>query len=170
ITRRNAATVIRTATQHVANSARMNLWEENSDVVQKYQWLSTLDQSTSSVCKSLDKKTFEFGKGPVPPIHPNCRSTILAVLGSEFDFLDEGATRSSEEGYVDADLNYYDWLKTQPKEFQEIALGESRAKLFRNGGLTPERFAALNLSRNFEPLTLKEMKSIEPEAFEKAGL
>ena len=38
------------------------------------------------------------------------------------------------------------------------------------GGLTVERFAELQLDRNFAPLTLVQMKSLEPLAFEIAGL
>lgn len=173
VSRRHAGTVIHTATQHVANAARMDVWERNSDIVKKYQWLSTLDRRTTQQCKSLDGQTFEPGKGPMPPIHPNCRSTTVAVLGSEFDFLDAGATRASSgpnPGYVSADLNYYDWLKKQPATFQKTALGPTRAKLFQEGGLTPDRFAELNLGRDFEPLTLAEMRKIEPDAFERAGL
>jgi len=173
ISKRQAGAVINTATQHVANSARMKTWEENGDLVVKYQWVSTLDRRTTQQCKSLDGRTFEPGKGPVPPIHINCRSTTVAVLGPEFDFLDEDATRASSgpnPGYVDADQTYYDWLKNQPANFQDVALGPVRAKLFRDGGLSAERFAELNLGRNFEPLTLAEMRAIEPEAFKRAGL
>jgi SPP1 gp7 family putative phage head morphogenesis protein len=173
VSRQHAGTVINTATQHVANAARMDVWERNGDIVEKYQWLSTLDRRTTQQCKSLDGRTFEAGKGPMPPIHPNCRSTTVAVLGKEFDFLDEGATRASSgpnPGYVDANDNYYDWLKNQPATFQETALGATRAKLFRDGGLTPDRFAELNLGRDFEALTLSEMRKIEPEAFKRAGL
>lgn len=173
VSRQHAGTVINTATQHVANAARMDVWERNNDVVKQYQWLSTLDRRTTSQCKSLDGRIFDAGKGPMPPIHPNCRSTTVAVLDKEFDFLNEGATRASSgpnPGQVDASLDYYDWLKQQPKTFQEIALGKSRAKLFRDGGLTPDRFAELNLGRNFEALTLAEMRLIEPNAFKRAGL
>lgn len=173
VSRQHAGTVIHTATQHVANAARMEVWERNGDIVQKYQWVSTLDRRTTQQCKSLDGRTFEPGKGPMPPIHPNCRSTTVAVLGPEWDFLDEGATRASSgptPGYVPAEDNYYDWLKNQPKTFQDTAIGPVRGKLFREGGLTPDRFAELNLGRDFEALTLAEMRQIEPEAFRRAGL
>lgn len=173
VSRRTAGTVINTATQHVANAARQKVWEDNGDLVKKYQWVATLDRRTTQQCKSLDGRQFEAGKGPMPPIHPNCRSTTIAVLGSEWDWLDEGGTRASSgpnPGYVPADETYYDWLGKQPEAFQTVALGPSRAKLFRDGGLTPERFAELNLGRDFEPLTLPEMRAIEPDAFKRAGL
>jgi SPP1 gp7 family putative phage head morphogenesis protein len=171
--RRAASTVIHTATQHVANAARQSVWEANGDIVEKYQWVSTLDRRTTQQCKSLDGRQFEPGKGPMPPIHPNCRSTTIAVLGKEWDWLDEGGTRASSgpnPGYVPAGESYYDWLKKQPEGFQKVALGPTRAKLFADGGLTPDRFAELNLGRDFEPLTLSEMRLIEPEAFKRAGL
>jgi SPP1 gp7 family putative phage head morphogenesis protein len=173
ISRQHAGTVINTATQHVANAARMKVWEDNGDIVKRYQWVSTLDRRTTQQCKSLDGRTFEAGKGPMPPIHPNCRSTTVAVLGSEWDFLDAGATRASSgpnPGYVPADESYYEWLGKQPTGFQNVALGPTRGQLFRDGGLTAERFAELNLGRDFEPLTLAEMRAIEPEAFKRAGL
>jgi SPP1 gp7 family putative phage head morphogenesis protein len=168
--RREAETVVRTATQSVANTSRQLTWEENDDVVVGYIWISTLDGHTTTQCRSLDKKRFKLGKGPVPPIHYNCRSTTIADLGPQFDFLDKGATRSAEGGYVSGDLTYYDWLKTQDKEFVVDALGAKRAQLFTSGGLTTDEFAKLNLGKDFKPLTLEEMKQKDAAAFERAGL
>ena len=167
---RNADAVVRTSIQHVASTARMETWASNADVVEKYRWVSTLDGHTTPICRSLDGRVFELGKGPRPPIHIRCRSTTVAVVSDKFDFLDKGATRSSKDGYVNADLTYYEWLKQQPASFQDDVLGPARGKLLRDGGLSAERFATLNLNRNFEPLTLAEMKKKEPKAFERAGI
>lgn len=171
-TRRNADAVARTAIQHVATSAREALWEENSDVVVGIVWLSTLDGATTQVCRSLDQQEFKMSEGPRPPIHIRCRSTIKAKLDPELglDFLQEGGTRSSKDGYVDAKLSYYEWLKTQPASFQVEALGKTRAKLFQDGGMTADEFAKLNLGRNFQPLTLEEMRNKAPSIFERAEL
>lgn len=171
-TRRNAESVARTGIQHVANSSRMALWEANDDLVVGYIFVATLDGDTTQQCRSLDKKEFKINAGPMPPLHIRCRSTTMAKLDPDLglDFLDKGATRSSENGYVDGKLSYYDWLKTQPAAFQNEALGPTRAKLFRDGGLSAEKFAELNLGRNFQPLTLEQMRKVAPSAFEKAGL
>ncbi|MFP3663054.1 hypothetical protein SB768_31970, partial [Burkholderia sp. SIMBA_043] len=59
---------------------------------------------------------------------------------------------------------------TQPAAFQDATLGPVRGKLFRDGGLTAERFAALQLDKNFKPLTLDQLKELEPLAFERARL
>lgn len=168
--RRNASTVVRTSVQHVASSARQEVWEANQDVVARYEFVATLDRVTSSICRSLDGQEFDFGKGPIPPLHPNCRSTTIPILNDKFSFLSKGRTRSSENGPVSANSEYYDWLKRQSKEDQDQVLGKKRAKLFRDGGLTIEKFRALQFDKNFAPLTLKEMKALEPEAFLKAGL
>ena len=169
--RRQAEAVARTAVQHVSAASRDATWERNKDVVVGYIWVSTLDSSTTAVCRSLDQRKFKLGEGPKPPIHINCRSTTIADLGPEFEFLDKGATRSSQNGYVSAYKNpYYAWLKNQPPTFQDAVIGPTRAKLLRDGGLTAKRFAELNLNRSFQPLTLEQMQKLEPEAFRKAGI
>jgi SPP1 gp7 family putative phage head morphogenesis protein len=169
-TRRHAEAIVRTAVQHVASTARKQTWDRNADLVTGYRWVSTLDGVTTTRCRSLDGQKFEVGEGPLPPIHIGCRSTTVAELDDGLDFLDKGATRSSVNGYVDADLTYYQWLKRQPAAFQDSAIGPTRGKLLRNGGINAERFAQLQLDRNFQPLTLAEMRQLEPQAFARAGL
>jgi SPP1 gp7 family putative phage head morphogenesis protein len=173
ISNRNAASVVQTAIQHVATTARMETLKANPDVVQGYRWVSTLDRKTSQQCKGLDGRVFKVGKGPLPPAHINCRSTTTAVTRLD-DFFSDGATRASigddGGGQVDASLTYYTWLATQPASFQDAALGPVRGKLFRNGGLSPEKFAKLQLNKSFKPLTLAELKELEPEMFKRAGV
>lgn len=168
VTKREASAMVRTALQHVNNAAQQMVYEDNDDIIEGYIWISTLDSRTSQTCKSLDGQVFKLGKGPVPPIHINCRSsTIPKVKG--VDLLSE-TTRASVDGQVPASQSYYEWLKTQPAEFQDDALGAARAKLFRNGGLSAEQFAQLNLDKNFQPLTLEEMRQKNPTAFKRAGI
>lgn len=168
--RRNAESIARTAIQHVASTGRMSTWEANSDLVQGYRYIATLDAKTTQICRSLDQKVFKLGEGPVPPMHIRCRSTTIAEMDPSLDFLDEGATRSSLDGPVAADMSYYEWLKGQDAEFVKEALGATRAKLFLEGGLSADEFARLNLSKNFHPLTLDEMRQLEPLAFKRAGI
>ena len=137
----------------------------NDDIIDGYRWLSTLDGRTSSQCRSLDGVLFKPGEGPRPPLHIRCRSQLLPELEGGLDIT---STRASKDGPVRADLNYYDWLKRQPKSFQEDVIGPVRATLLRDGGLSFEKFARLNLSRDFKPQTLAQMKLKEPDAFKKA--
>ena len=168
-TSRNAEAIVRTSVQHVSSVARFETWKANDDVVTGYRWVSTLDSRTSAQCRSLDGQVFKLGKGPKPPIHIRCRSTTVAELHERFKFLGKGRTRAIKGGgKVNANTTYYDWLKNQSAEFQDDVLGKARGQLFRNGGLSAERFAELNLGRNFKPLTLAEMRYKEPLAFKKA--
>lgn len=175
VNRRHARTVAHTALQHVAHVARAQTWKANEDVIKGYRWVSTLDSQTSNQCMALDGQIFEVGDGPMPPAHPNCRSTVVAVsktwreLGIDLDEIAPG-TRASEGGQVSATLSYFDWLKTQSAEFQIEALGETRAQLFRDGGLSVVEFAKLQLGRNFEPLTLAQMRERAPLVFKRAGV
>lgn len=145
-----------------------------------YRWVSILDDVTSQICRTLDGQVFAFGKGPIPPAHANCRSSIIAeVLGRWLKRTPDGrfAPRPSRTAKgaagpvtVRGGTTYYEWLKTQPAEFQNDALGLTRATLFRKGGLSAAAFAKLNLGRNFKPLTLDEMRRLKPNAFRRAGL
>ena len=169
---RNAEAIVRTAVQHVASVARFETWNKNPEVVKGYEWVSTLDSKTTTVCKGLDGQTFKMGKGPKPPAHIRCRSTTVAVLDPKYDFLKEGQTRASRgpDGKTRnvADQEYFEWLQKQPPEFQDDALGPVRGKLFRDGGLSAKQFKDLQLDKKFKPLTLEEMRKKEPNAFKKA--
>lgn len=155
-TKRNAQAVVHTATQHAASAARLKVWEKNTDIVRGYEWVSVLDTRTSSTCRSLDGQKFLLGEGPIPPIHTRCRSTIYALV--------------DDNGDPDTDLSYYDWLKGKNAKYQDRVLGPTRGKLLRDGGLTSEEFAQLNLNKSFKPTTLDEMRVENPEAFKAAGV
>jgi SPP1 gp7 family putative phage head morphogenesis protein len=169
-THRHAEAVVRTAMAHVGNEARMATYQANGDILKGWQFSATLDSRTSAQCRALDGRVFEMGKGPQPPVHVNCRSAAIPLLSDEFAFLTKGEKRSSLDGPVDAGVSYYQWLKRQPAAFQDATIGPARGRLLRNGGLSAERFAALQLDRAFRPLTLAEMRKLEPLAFERAGL
>lgn len=175
VSRRHARTVAHTSLQHMAHVARLETMQANSDILEGYRWVSTLDGSTSDICQSLDGQVFELGQGPMPPAHPNCRSTVVPVtkswraLGIDIDEA-QGGERASKDGPVDAKLTYFEWLKGQSEEFQDEALGPVRAALFRKGGLSAEEFARLQLGRNFQPLTVEEMRRKAPLVFQRAGI
>lgn len=171
---RSNKTLVRTAVQHASQQARTAVMKENDDLIKGYEWVSVLDSKTSDICAGLDGRKFKVGEGPLPPIHPNCRSTTTPVLNEAFDFLDQGATRASKgaEGgkQVSTNETYYSWLKKQPKAFQQDAIGVKKSALLRNGGLNADEFAKLSLNKNFEPLTLDEMYQKAPSVFEEAGV
>jgi len=174
--RRHMEAVVRTGLQHAANQARQETWNNNKDIIKGVLWLATLDTRTTITCQALDQKVFPVDSGPRPPAHVNCRSTTVAQLDDRFSVLSEGRTRvardpeTGEVYSVNAKTQYYDWLKAESPAVQDSIIGPSRGKLLREGGLSSKRFAELQLGKNFEPLTLKQMKALEPLAFDRAGV
>ena len=78
----NTMRLVRTEASRVMNEATLNNYKENG--IKKYEYMAYLDSKTSKQCKSLDGKVFniEDAKAGVnlPPMHPNCRSTIIPFL------------------------------------------------------------------------------------------
>lgn len=168
ISERNAKTIVRTAVAHVSNVAREATYDKNSDVIEGYSLVITLDGHTSAICRGWPPgKIYKPGDAfrPMPPFHPNCRTTTEPVVSSEFDFLDAGAKRAARGAdggmQVDASTSYYDFLKLQPAAFQDAALGVTRGKIFRNAGMTPEEFRAASVDGFGNPLTLKQMAEMD---------
>jgi len=64
--------LVRTSINQVANTASQQVYEANPDITSKYRYVATLDTRTSAICRALDGKQFEYGKGPTPPQHFNC--------------------------------------------------------------------------------------------------
>lgn len=71
-------------------------------------------------------------------------------------------------GQIDAKTSMDAWMRQQPDWFIESSLGKTRAKLFKEGGLSIDKFTDMN----GRPLTLKEMKALDAydAAFRKAKL
>lgn len=170
VSQRNAATVVRTTLNRVSTEAREMVYKKNSDIIKKYEIVATLDSRTSTICRFYDGQKYEVGKGPLPPFHPNCRTTTAPVLSSEFDFLDAGAKRAARGAdggkQVNANTTYYEFLKQQPAWFQDKALGPVRGSIFRNAGMTTEEFRKASVDGFGRPLTLKEMAETDKRVAE----
>lgn len=147
--RRNAEAVTRTAISHVSAQARQQTFEENADLTKGVMWLATLDTRTTPICRSLDGKVFPIDSGPRPPVHFGERSTITVLLKSAAELgikLKSGksgivqGTRSSLDGTIPKTTTYGPWLRSQPREVQELVLGKWKAARFRSGELTIEQF------------------------------
>lgn len=69
-------------------------------------------------------------------------------------------------GTVPAETTYGDFLRRQSKAFQEEVLGKTKAKLFRDGKLTLDKY----VDRDGSELTLSELAQRETGAFTRAGL
>lgn len=94
VARRDATTIVRTAVNHVSNTARNSMWEANADIISARIWTATLDGRTSAICRSRDGKGSPITAGgelppgiePLVPInatlpaHMNERSIFAAYI------------------------------------------------------------------------------------------
>lgn len=125
-------TLVRTSVNQVANASSQQVYKANQDITQKYRYVSTLDSRTSSICRALDGREFEYGKGPTPPQHFNCRSTTVPVIDyEELGFTPPpAAKRASMDGQVPADLSYGQWLAKQDAVTKAEVLGKEKVPYF----------------------------------------
>lgn len=70
-----------------------------------YQWVSVMDSRTTTICRSRHLNIYEYGAGPIPPAHFNCRSVIVGVMG---DMHNRFTANTFDQ-----------WVKTQPAEFRK---------------------------------------------------
>jgi SPP1 gp7 family putative phage head morphogenesis protein len=122
--------LVRTSINQVANSASQQVYEANQDITKKYRYVATLDSRTSSICAALDGREFEYGKGPMPPQHFNCRSTTVPIIDPDILPPSTIAKRASADGPVPINTSYGQWLKDQPRSVQQDVLGPSKVPYF----------------------------------------
>jgi hypothetical protein len=149
--RRNAASLVQTSVQAVANDARRTTFEANDDVITAIQQVSTLDGHTTLICiaysgkkwRLKDKKpighNLPFKKGT--PRHFNCRSVEIPVTKTFAELgIDvpepKGTTRASDIGQIDVNTDFNDFLKRRGVSYQDRVLGPGRADLWRAGKIT----------------------------------
>lgn len=72
----------RTKTTEVFNRGRKAFFDD-SGVVAAYQYSAVLDDRTTAICSGLHGKIFRAGSEPVPPLHFNCRSTLIPITKFE---------------------------------------------------------------------------------------
>lgn len=78
-----AERLVRTETNYAMNQGHLKGYAD-SGVVEKYEFLAAIDSRTSKLCKNQNGKVYKLSDATVgvnyPPLHPNCRSTVIPVL------------------------------------------------------------------------------------------
>jgi len=137
--RRQAETVIRTATNGIGGAARDMVYQRNADILEGERFLATLDSRTTITCASKDQIVYPLGQGPRPPLHYGCRSLRVPEVRKEYRIAAKGE-RASMDGPVSNQMTYGGFLRRQSKEFQDDVLGPKRAELFRSGEIDIRQF------------------------------
>ena len=111
----SAERIVRTESSFVTHQATWDSYKA-SGVVDKYEYLATLDDRTSEICRDMDGKVFRLSEKQVginyPPLHPNCRSTVVPYFDDEIDPGERIAQDSSGEVYyVPGNMTYSEWYE-----------------------------------------------------------
>ncbi|MBR2005623.1 MAG: minor capsid protein, partial [Thermoguttaceae bacterium] len=153
VSRNSARTVARTIINGVSNAARAETLFANDDAIDGIEFLATLDARTSHICGALDGTVWrgdEMKRARRPPLHPNCRSTLIPVVdlvdpetGEKIEETAERPAQNADGTYsqVAAKTTFKDYFESQPETFQREWLGEKRFELWKSGQLKFEDLA-----------------------------
>ncbi len=165
--------MVRTSINQVANASSQQVYEANQDVTKQYRYVATLDSRTSPICRALDGKEFDYGKGPTPPQHFNCRSTTVPVIDYKGLGIEPpppsdlrrpntafGPSRSTRNDTVPSNQTYGEWLEKQPKAVKVDVLGASKVSFFesRVKKVGPTQAIRDFVSQDGSELTLDQLK------------
>lgn len=158
--------MVRTSVNQVANAASQAVYTQNQDISSKYRYIATLDSRTSAICRALDGQEFEYGKGPTPPQHFNCRSTTVPIIDYERLGIPppKPGKRRSRDGLVPANQSYGQWLHNQSKETKADVLGPEKVPYFNR---LARKYGPTNAIRRFvsedgTELTLEQLRRRYP--------
>lgn len=169
--------LVRTSLNQVANAASQQVYQANQDVTNRYRYVATLDSRTSPICRALDGQEFEYGKGPTPPQHFNCRSTTVPVIDYERLGIEPpppsqlrrpntafGPSRTTRGDTVPENQTYGEWLDKQPKKVKEDVLSPEKVPYFNR---LARKYGPTDAIRKFvsedgSELTLAQLKQRYP--------
>ena len=173
LARAQLATLSRTAITETSSFIANETYKLNSDVINGYQYVATLDSRTSIICARLDGKVFDenTGRAPKPPQHFGCRSTTIPIVKSTNQLMNTAnnriqkrnlsrlstGRRASINGQIPARLTYQDWLTTQDNNVKLQLLGsQKRVTIFNQGKLNLTSFS----NRDGRLVTLEALEKL----------
>lgn len=130
--RRNGRNGLNTMLQHI--STNMGAFNQ-AQVFNRYQWVSVIDDVTTDICTRRDGRVYVYGKGPLPPAHYNCRSTVVPY--------EEGA-----DGLATwRGSKWFDWARDQPEPVLRDMIGRNEARNILQDGANASNFSKLTTVR-----------------------
>lgn len=178
--RRDATTLVRTATNGVSNTARMATFEENDDVVRGVAASTTFDLRISDICIARTGAAWDLAGKPLPestrdepfpgppPWHPNCRTSLISVLKSLREILGASrprkrgelrdlsvAKRASMDGHIPASTTFEQFLKRRSADEQKQILGAGKYGLWKSGELSLSEL----IDQTGRPIGVRELEA-----------
>lgn len=170
--RRHIDAVVRTGTNHVSSIAQAETYESLG--VTEVMDVATLDGRVTAQCAGYDGRKHKASEPhPMPPYHMRCRTRQVPVIASMSlarrpyvaAFTPVSKIPKDERGdiigRVKATTKFPQWFDTQSAAFQREWLGETRYKLFKQGGYKLDRF----IDPAGKELTLEQLKSKDAATF-----
>lgn len=154
VSERDAAALVHTTVQTVANNARLETFKKNDDIIKALEWVATLDGHTCIKCMPRGEGLqWKLDGTPIghdlvflnPPIHFNDRCVLVPVtktfreLGLDIDELppaERPSAGDADNSVVSSSVKFGDFLDRKGKAFQDSRLGPRRAELWRDGKIT----------------------------------
>lgn len=188
-----AESLARTSMHSLTNQVRQETYLANQDVIKGVQFLSHLDNRTTHICRAYSGDRWlmtpdgqyqniegghEFRQ---PPLHYNCRSTLLPLLKTKEELTSNVLDKIPEErkdfvGELPRSDKYRDadkWLREQPESYQKDVLGKAHG-LWRKGSVsfnrfvtqkgrvrTPDEVYALYTEKELVPKSISRLKTTE---------
>jgi SPP1 gp7 family putative phage head morphogenesis protein len=176
--RRNAEALVRTSVISTANTAHMEAYKANADIMGGLEWLSTLDNRTTPICRAMDGLRWTMDLEPIghdrpypgATAHWGCRSTTMPVtktweqlakeaggntaMAKELDKIPLGQ-RASMGGPVSGDLTYEKWFAQQSEKQQKDILGPGKFDMWQKGKLG---FTDM-VNQNGNPLNISQLEA-----------
>jgi len=147
--------IARTEIQRVANTAALESYKRNADVIKGVVWLATLDSRTCLVCAPRHMQTYSFAEldeAGRPPLHPRCRCFISPLTKSWSELGLPVSDRNRFNGQPPQEMDFEQWLRRQPESTQRDVLGATRWTLWKQNRLKFAQFASDNRVLTLEQL------------------
>lgn len=134
---RDNSALIATGVQHVSSIVGATL---ASFIYKQYEWVSVIDERTTDICYDRDGRIYDYGKGPLPPAHFNCRSKTVPLA-------DERAPSNQ---------TYFGWLQTQPNTVLDEIMSTRDAARFKAGQLKKDDLPKF---KDAKPLSISQFRA-----------
>lgn len=132
ITRHRALSVARTEVNRVRRETTRMVYEENSDIIEAWEWVASKSSRTCPLCLAMDGEQFPLDE-PFPQ-HVNCRCTLTPVI---IDL--PRRTRTIGK----------DWFENLSDEEQEKILGKEGFLAYQEHGLALKDFVTFSNDKRF---------------------
>lgn len=117
--------LVRTESAYYHGQMELKSYDEAD--ISHYQFVSTLDLRTSTICREHDQMVYKTKEAIVgvnyPPMHPWCRSTTIAYFDDKWAKGKKRRTKDAKTGkniLVPDDMTYDDWYAKHVKPLYKV--------------------------------------------------